>query len=1078
MDSNRNGLMRPVSTGSEEIPLMSVGPTLHRKKRAQDLSLLSLQSDGSHDFVAPVGAGDDVTDAESADNPDKLHLACWYGDEDEVKKILSDEKQKADVDALDSSGRTPLHNAILGRHVKIIQLLLESGADTSLLDRSQDAPLHSAVRSGDEKLIEALLSGGKCDLHITAKRSQTALHIAAELDNASICKILIKAGAQQDCYDDEKMTPLTRAVEKGACNVAMFFLADAKHKKKDMMKDVLNDVDSDGSTLLHLAVDSGSSEMVQLCLHYGAIIRQPKENDKITAFHMACGAGALQIVKLFASKDHEICRVTLVCAQGWTPLHLAAMNNHADVVKYLLEKGASVDPRDKQRRTPLFLAAERGGTEAVKILISSGANVRAKDVDLRSCVRVAVGNAATMEVLLQRRAAIPLITDKDITGFAPVHYAAKHGNLENILLFMKWNKATTAVTSDSLDTALHGAAKYGWLDIVDALLSGRNIRSINVKNSQGKTALHFACAEGHDRVVEQLLKLGATAGSDHNNRTALHVAAMRGSKRCVECILKHHPQSINLLDKNQNTALHLAAIGGHPDVVTRLLSSDKQEILMNKKNQNVLDAAMEAEQKKVLLAIVSHKRWREVLMSSAQGHFAQMNAFVLKYPEVAERCMDQCVSKEGNPDNEDYKVTYDFSLIQGAPKPGQDYLMVLKTMLQNRRINCLTHPVCFIIMNTKWKTFGWVTLAFNLLLYLFFVIPLTSLAIYLRAYEKRLCGINETLTRKEYIDMEVPCRRFDSVAQGLQVWVAIITFIHLIKELFQVKVKKVRYFLELTNTLEWIGYISALIYVLPNCDCKLGMKQETGAIALFFGWMNLILFLRRLSAYGQYVIMLTTMFVTLLKVLLLFFLFVVGFGSTFYLLMDDESEQYASFPYSMMTIFVMTLGEMNYADVFMPWAKLEYSILSNTLFVMFVLGMPIIIMNMLVGLAVGDIDKIQENAVLDRYVMQVELVLDMEETIPGWFRQRAHIAKHVEYPNKTSKLYEMLIGFSRPGEDKDDEETYLDLPPAFHPLMEKVAEQEKRINGIYDLLKEQSSLIKSMDPIKKNREETSGYREF
>ena len=29
---------------------------------------------------------------------------------------------------------------------------------------------------------------------------------------------------------------------------------------------------------------------------------------------------------------------------------------------------------------------------------------------------------------------------------------------------------------------------------------------------------------------------------------------------------------------------------------------------MNKKNQNVLDAAMEAEQKKVLLAIVSHKR--------------------------------------------------------------------------------------------------------------------------------------------------------------------------------------------------------------------------------------------------------------------------------------------------------------------------------------------------------------------------------------------------------------------------------------------------------------------------------------
>ena len=51
----------------------------------------------------------------------------------------------------------------------------------------------------------------------------------------------------------------------------------------------------------------------------------------------------------------------------------------------------------------------------------------------------------------------------------------------------------------------------------------------------------------------------------------------------------------------------------------------------------------------------------------------------------------------------------------------------------------------------------------------------------------------------------------------------------------------------------------------------------------------------------------------------------------------------------MMTMFVMTLGELNYADLFMPWDKLEYDALSNILFVMFVLGMPIIIMNMLVG---------------------------------------------------------------------------------------------------------------------------------
>ncbi|KAL9951389.1 hypothetical protein ACROYT_G044043 [Oculina patagonica] len=54
----------------------------------------------------------------------------------------------------------------------------------------------------------------------------------------------------------------------------------------------------------------------------------------------------------------------------------------------------------------------------------------------------------------------------------------------------------------------------------------------------------------------------------------------------------------------------------------------------------------------------------------------------------------------------------------------------------------------------------------------------------------------------------------------------------------------------------------------------------------------------------------------------------------------------------------------------------------------------------MVGLAVGDIEKIQVNALIDRYVMQVELVLEMEETVPKSVAQRAHVKKHVEYPNK------------------------------------------------------------------------------
>ena len=48
------------------------------------------------------------------------------------------------------------------------------------------------------------------------------------------------------------------------------------------------------------------------------------------------------------------------------------------------------------------------------------------------------------------------------------------------------------------------------------------------------------------------------------------------------------------------------------------------------------------------------------------------------------------------------------------------------------------------------------------------------------------------------------------------------------------------------------------------------------------------------------------------------------------------------------------------------------------------------------------------------------------------------------------------MGFSWPEGDDDEENTPPDLPPAYHPLL-------KRIRGIYELLQEQSKLLKSIN---------------
>ena len=61
-----------------------------------------------------------------------------------------------------------------------------------------------------------------------------------------------------------------------------------------------------------------------------------------------------------------------------------------------------------------------------------------------------------------------------------------------------------------------------------------------------------------------------------------------------------------------------------------------------------------------------------------------------------------------------------------------------------------------------------------------------------------------------------------------------------------------------------------------------------------------------------------------------------------------SQEPFDQFGTSLMTMFVMTLGELNYSDNFLD-KELSFSTLANILFIVLVLGMPIIMMNMLVS---------------------------------------------------------------------------------------------------------------------------------
>ena len=93
-------------------------------------------------------------------------------------------------------------------------------------------------------------------------------------------------------------------------------------------------------------------------------------------------------------------------------------------------------------------------------------------------------------------------------------------------------------------------------------------------DSNGFTALHYACINGHTDVTQLLLRTifkNKTEAQDPiHGRTALHWAACQGFQTCL-LLLCHQNCDLNVADKDGNNALHLAVRNGHESCVKALL---------------------------------------------------------------------------------------------------------------------------------------------------------------------------------------------------------------------------------------------------------------------------------------------------------------------------------------------------------------------------------------------------------------------------------------------------------------------------------------------------------------------------
>ena len=187
-------------------------------------------------------------------------------------------------------------------------------------------------------------------------------------------------------------------------------------------------------------------------------------------------------------------------------------------------------------------------------------------------------------------------------------------------------------------------------------------------------------------------------------------------------------------------------------------------------------------------------------------------------------------------------------------------------------------------------------------------------------------------------------------------------FFQILKELFQMMTSKIKYFKSLSNYLEWSIYVSAIAYLSQmvfGTEILLAkQKNEFGIIGLYLGWINILLFLKRVPICKLYVLMFFDVCLTLSKVILVFGVVFLAFIFTFYQLFPKQ-DTFKSVSRAMAKVIVMVSGELDYesfitgsigkTDSETTYPLVPFQDTSYVMVVFFVFFMVIALMNLLVS---------------------------------------------------------------------------------------------------------------------------------